>query len=144
MYYRPTHFELYEVLPKNYYNGNKHKGANLWFLFDNRVLWTMDRLRKRFGRIAVNTWYWGGSNQYRGYRPFDCGVGAELSQHKFGRAIDSVPLDVELDEVRSEIINNPTDPDYKYISCIEIYVPWLHIDCRNWDKKTSKIMIIKP
>jgi len=144
MYYKPDHFELHEVFPRHFYKAHKHRGANLWFVFDQRILWTMDRLRKKFGRIVINTWFWGGNSQYRGFRPFNCGVGARFSQHKFGRAIDSVPLDYPVEKIRNQIINEPGNPDFKYITCIEKNVSWLHIDVRNWNKEQSKILIIKP
>lgn len=139
MIYIPKFFRLWEVLPKEFYQGHAGKGDKLWFLFDSRILHVADQLRSVYGKMICNTWYWGGGNQYRGYRPIDCGIGAEFSQHKFGRALDLVPIDVSVDRVRDEIILNRKD--WSRITAIELEVNWLHIDCRNWD---GDILLIKP
>ena len=138
--YQPKYFKLYELLPKEFYK----EDINIWFIFDYRLLWTIDRLRIKWGKLVANTWHWGGQNQYRGYRPFDCNVGAKLSQHKFGRAIDLIPLEASVDEIRKDIINKTYAPDYQHITCIEEDVSWLHIDVRNWDKRNNNVLIIKP
>ena len=138
--YQPKYFKLYELLPKEIYK----EDINLWFIFDYRLLWTIDRLRIKWGKLIANTWKWGGQNQYRGYRPFDCNIGAKLSQHKFGRAIDLIPIEASVDEIRADIIDKKFDPDYQHITCIEEDISWLHIDCRNWDKRNNNVLIIKP
>lgn len=127
----PKHFNLYEWLPKGFYYANISKyGNRLWLMFDDRILWTYDRLRERYGRIIMNDWYWNGNNQYRGWRPFNCPIGAKLSQHKFGRAGDSI-FTQPAEEIRQDILGNEFDNDFQYITVIEKDVEWLHIDCRN-------------
>jgi hypothetical protein len=139
--YIPEKFELYEWLPKDFYNANiNHYGDMLWLMFDERLLWTYDQLRKRYGRIILNDWFWGGNNQYRGWRPFDCPKGAKLSQHKWGRAGDSIFLRLA-EEIRQDIMRNQNDDEFQYISVIEKDVSWLHIDCRN-SSYNNKIMLI--
>lgn len=128
--YIPEYFVLQEWLPKDFYDQNKGFGDKLWLMFDYRILWTYDKLRKRYGRVTMNNWLWGGHNQYRGWRPFDCPVGAKLSQHKFGRAGDGV-FTMPAEEIRQDIIKHQNDYDFKYISVIEDNVSWLHCDCRN-------------
>lgn len=142
MMYQPQYFKLYELLPKKFYEDNKSNGVNLWFLFDNRLLWTLDQLRKKHGKLIANTWYWGGHNQYRGWRPFDSLIGAKLSQHKFGRACDLIPIETTVDEVRNDIIKRKFDIDYQHITCVEEEVSWLHIDVRNWDKRNNNVLVV--
>jgi len=130
MDYIPKYFQPYELVPKATYERFEHSDYRIWWLFDPRVLYTADKLRKRFGKMAVNTWYWGGPSQYRGWRPWDCEVGAEFSQHKFGRALDLIPLETPLSAIQDRMI----DGNYDYVSCIEIgeKVTWLHFDTRNY------------
>lgn len=132
--YIPKKFELYEWLPKDFYNSNiDHYGDRLWLMFDNRLLWTYDQLRKRYeryGKIIMNDWFWGGNNQDRGWRPSDCATGARLSQHKFGRAGDGI-FTLPAEEIRQDIMLHQNDDGFKYISVIEKDVDWLHVDCRN-------------
>lgn len=128
---KPRYFILPEWLPKDFYLANINKyGDRLWCMFDDRILWTFDQLRERFGRVVMNDWYWGGKNQYRGWRPFDCKVGAKLSQHKFGRGGDGI-LNQPAEEIRKVILANKFDFAFQYISAIEKDVGWLHVDCRN-------------
>lgn len=129
--YIPKHFVLQEWLPKDFYNQNKGLGDKLWLMFDDRILWTYDKLRKRYGKIIINDWLWEGHNQYRGWRPFDCPVGAKLSQHKFGRAGDGIFEKFTAEEIRQDILKHQNDYDFQYISVIEGNVSWLHCDCRN-------------
>ena len=137
--YIPDHFKLYELLPKSYYK----KDNRLWNIFDDRLLITIDNLRNKYGKMLVNDWYWKGENQYRGWRPLDCKVGAEFSQHKFGRAVDLILLEVDVNMVRKEIIDNQFSEDFKYITCMEDNTSWLHIDVRNHNKKNG-ILIVLP
>ncbi len=99
----------------------------LWQVLDVRILQTYDQLRKRFGKVVMNTWKWGGKHQYRGWRPFDCPIGAKLSQHKFARAGDGIFIETPIREVRSAVLKG----EFKYVTAVERDVPWLHIDCRN-------------
>jgi hypothetical protein len=128
MSYEPKHFELYEVVPPILMSRPE---AFLWHLFDDRILRAADLLRDRYGKMVANTWRWGGTAQFRGFRPADCKVGAEFSQHKFGRALDLVPVDCTAEEVRQDI--QADDQRLRgLITRIEKQVHWLHIDCANY------------
>lgn len=136
--YIPKYFIMEELLPQEICNP---QNTNLWFLLDSRILLTADMLRGRYGPIRVNTWHWQGTSQYRGYRPYDCQVGSHNSQHKFGRALDLIPLQADVEEIRQEIIDDPFREEFKYITAIEKDVSWLHIDCRNYDKDRNGLLI---
>ena len=149
MYY-PKFFQLYELVPHEIYskiNVLNDKIKAFW-LFDDRILRTADALRERYGKLICNDWYWRTSpnspeiqgNEYRGWRPSNCPVGSITSQHRWGRALDLTPLESTVEEIRNDIISNPTS--FKYIKAIEMNVNWLHIDCRNWSN--SPLHLIYP
>jgi len=141
--YVPKYYKLYELLPKKFYEENRDKGDTLWFMFDNRLLWTADQLRIRYGKMSVNTWFWEGNSQYRGWRPWDCGIGAELSQHKFGKALDLIPHEITSEEIRQDIKKDQNQNEFKYITCIEDNISWTHLDVRNWNRTKHGILFIK-
>jgi hypothetical protein len=141
MIYKPKYFQIYELLPQAFLEANAGQGDLLWLMFDRRVLWTADRLRERYGPMQANTWYWGGKHQYRGWRPWNCSIGAFLSQHKFGRAEDLVPLKYDVQKIREDIVTERDNPDFQHITCLEDNIPWLHFDTRNW---TNGILIVNP
>ena len=130
MDYVPKHFQPYELVPRETYELLRSKPWKIWWLFDPRILLVGDRIRKRYGKMVANTWYWGGEHQYRGWRPWDCPFGAEFSQHKFGRALDLVPVEYAAEEIRIDIIKD--GEDFGYVTCVEADTWWLHVDCRNY------------
>lgn len=138
MSYIPKYFLIEEVISPDICNPID---ATQWFMFDNRILWTADQLRAIYGKLICNTWMWNGKHTFRGYRPWSCKVGARMSQHKLGRALDLVPMETTVDEIRDEIIANPNREEFKYITAIESDVPWLHIDCRNYDKARNGLLV---
>jgi len=143
--YKPKYFKLHELLPAQFYHQNEYREDVLWWIFDPRLLWTIDQLRKIYGPLICNTWQDGGPNphQFRGWRPFDCDVGASLSQHKFGRAVDLVPVKISAEEIREDILGLQMGEPYKHITCIEADVPWLHIDVRNWNRVKFGVKVVK-
>ena len=135
-------FKIYELVPRDTYA--LYPEYRLWWLFDRNIIITANRIRERYGKMLANTWWWNGKHQYRGWRPWDCPVGAELSQHKFGRALDLEPVEVTAEEIREDILKDPWDDDFKLITCIELKVSWLHYDTRNWEKELKGILQIAP
>lgn len=141
----PDYFEPYELIPSRVYKNNIAMNVSLvklWGMFDDRLLKTLHNIRKRYGKMVMNTWYWGGKSENRGWRPWNSLVGATFSQHKFGRAGDMVPTETTAEEIRQDILHDPDHPDFKYITCIEMEVDWLHIDCRNHDKNKHGILLV--
>lgn len=143
--YKPKHFMLEELVSKIAFE--QARADILWFAFDERILITIERIRRRYGKMLVNTWYWGGEHQYRGYRSPGCLVGATLSQHRFGRAIDLEPISVSTEEIRHDILGRfggKPSIVFEYVTAVELDTPWLHIDCRNHIKETNGILTFKP
>ena len=121
-------FHIKELVSQQMY---KVLGGNRKFilqLFNPNALITLQALRDKFGPTFVNNWHVGGNNHYRGFRNFDCGIGAKLSQHKLGNAFDCNFTDYTAEEVREYILNNPHE--FPHITAIEGKVSWLHFDVR--------------
>lgn len=140
----PDFFELYELVPRSMYYRYAEHPHRLWVLFDDRLLRTIHNLRERYGKMVMNTWYWGGHNHECGWRHEASDTGAALSQHKFGRAGDLMPQEVPVTQVRQDILTDPWHPDFQYITCIEMDTSWLHIDVRNRDKERYGILRVYP
>lgn len=145
--YIPKYFKLQEFFPSDFYSMCfSTLGEALWQLIDDRILKTADMLRERYGPVIVNDWLWRtdvNKNQFRGFRTSYCKVGANLSMHRFGRALDCKFVSASVNDVRNEIISNDIYA-FKHITCVESEVSWLHLDCRNHDKKRFGVKIIKP
>lgn len=146
--YIPKFFELYEFLPKDFYNKwYPISGNRLWQLLDIKLLVTCDRLRRRYGKVEINNWYWKKDgqryNQWSGLRTPDSPYGTALSQHRFGRAGDLKFYNVTAEEIRDDIKTNPFHEDFIYITGLEERVSWLHIDFRNWEKKKNGLYLFR-
>ncbi|MGB3211202.1 MAG: hypothetical protein WBB19_10895 [Desulforhopalus sp.] len=144
MTYIPKYFKPHELVDPVVYEALAANTLKICRLFDNRVLVTADALRRRFGPMRINDWFWGGRRKDSGYRSADSGIGALWSEHKFGRALDPLFTDCEAEYVRQEILRDPFHPDFKYITCLEMTISgkpisWLHFATRNWDKRENGI-----
>lgn len=138
--YKPKNFELYELLPENIYYSTMMYGEQRWQWFDDRVLITLQSLRDNEGKIILNDWWWGGVHEFRGYRPFDCPIGAEWSMHKSFKAFDCIFTETTAERVRRNFLKNPKT--YPYITCVEKDVSWFHFDIRNWDVYRHGVLVI--
>lgn len=134
MLYIPEHFKLYELVPQDLYETISHE--ILWSQLDSRELWTIDALRRKYGKCIINDWYWGGERQESGLRLPNTTTGATWSQHKRGAATDKVFIDTDIKQIIRDLQDYPNDPAFKYITTVEQThngkIPtWLHTDCRN-------------
>ena len=170
-YYKPVHFQVYEVVgPKMY---AKYDEAKLWTQLDSRVLWTMDRIREFVDCSMIsNTWY-KKDNSKRGYaidpngfkerglREADTTTGSELSQHKTGRASDSHFSKTTPAALRQKVVDagmlkdgkwrdNPTSEIHRvfhYVTCLEFSISgkpinWFHFDVGNRYTSTGGILAL--
>lgn len=142
----PNHFQLHELVPESVYKQRDGSPA-LWWVFDPRILRAADVLRERYGPMVCNTWRSGAQIHFRGFRPPTTDVGAVLSQHRFGRALDLIPQKCTAEEIRQDIISNPDmvqDITGTWlITAMETGVDWLHIDCRNHDPGRAGFKLFK-
>ena len=130
--YIPKHFGIKELVPPEIYNSYKHKGDEFLFqvVFDERLLILIDKIREKYGPMIINDWSWGGGTKYRGFRPPGCNVGADLSQHRFGRAVDMIPNNITPKLMREEILDDQNSEDWKVIGGLEMDISWFHVDVR--------------
>lgn len=132
MQYKTKHFRLEELVSRALFTSYSSRPHLLWGLLDDRMLITIDRMRERFGQCLINTWLWGGNFQYSCFREPAYTVGAILSQHRYGRGVDQKFTKVTAPEVQADILKNPNDPAYEFVTCVERNTPtWTHIDCRT-------------
>jgi len=138
-----TNFRLEEFIDPSTFK--RFGEQSIWFI-DPRMVTLAQFIRDRLGKsCTINNWHAGGQFQYSGFRPPPCTVGASLSQHRFGRAIDLKVKGMLADEVREDIINNYDIYSKAGLTTIEDgnYAPsWCHIDIR--DTKLDTLKIVKP
>lgn len=148
---KAEHFKLQEYVPKHIY---EKYGERAWEFIDSRLILTNDALRKKFGKMIANTWHkqnlieaygyrqWSGLRTAEAYRndnprlsDFENTIimyrahDASVSQHKYGRASDSLFIDTPVSEVRRYILANPNE--FPFLNALEDDVSWGHNDVRN-------------
>jgi len=144
--YVPKYFSVQEYVdPRTY---AKFGDSSIMFM-DPRILYTADRIRERYGKpVYINTYsisnYKGKVLRHCGFRPITYANGADWSEHRHGRALDLHVVGVSAEQIRKDILADPWHEDFKYITCIEGKVNWLHIDCRSYDKKKYGILVVYP
>lgn len=143
--YVPKYFKAYEFVSEKIY---KIYGDNSLMFVSDEMKITMDHIREFFTymsgtdkKVFINTWLWDGHFKSRGYRDPFTTVGAHLSQHKFGRAIDFDVQDIDAYDVRQIILDN--QDKFPHIYRMEKNVNWVHIDSHP-DYKDKRIYLFKP
>jgi len=136
-------FSLWEFMHPDTYKAFGDK--SIWFL-DKRIIDLAQFMRGRFKASAtINTWNSRGKLKARGFRPPTSRVGAKLSQHRFGRAIDINIAGTTSNELRDDIINNFSTYSKLGVTTIEAreFAPtWCHIDLRQTN--SDELLIVKP
>ena len=132
-----ANFSLSEFIDKDTYR--RFGTSSIWFI-DQRIISIAQLLRDRVGLpITIN----GGQYNLSGFRPPSTKIGASLSQHRFGRAIDVKVKGMTPKEVSEEIIEN--FEIYKKVGLttmenVEFTKSWNHLDCRWTNQETLKIV----
>ncbi len=123
-------FKIHELIPQHIFSTYK---SYAWKFIDPRLIETIDMLKKYFpnGTITINNYYWGGNRKWSGLRTPISPDYSETSQHSFGRAVDCIFSDYDVEAVRQFIISNPAL--FSHVKGVELDVDWLHIDVRNED-----------
>ena len=117
MIYKCQYFKIHELVPPHVY---KERGEKAWELIDDRILKTIDMLRKDLGEATINNYEFGGDRQWSGLRTPDSPFYSPYSQHTFGRAVDILFKDVSAETVRKFILNNPDKYEFKSITAVEL------------------------
>ena len=134
--YIPKYFEIHELVPPQVFH---ERGELAWELMDDRLLEQLDMLRTRYGSMTINNWYWGGPREWSGLRTPDSPFYGKYSQHTFGRAADCLFHKFTAEEVRKDLLADPQDISFNFITSVELGTSWLHIDVRNCKRiKTYK------
>ena len=132
-------FRIEEFIPPEVFNTYAHK--SIWFL--DPVMFELAEFVRNFydKPMRINNWLWGGAFRYRGFRTHKSGVGAEFSQHKFGRAFD---FDIEgesPEQIQHDILNNELLFMEHGLRALELDTDtWTHMDIRN--TQMDKIMLV--
>ncbi len=138
------HFHIEEFVPQNVFKTWQIK--SLWFI-DRRIIVLAEFIRRRFDKeVTINNRFEGGVYDQSGFRLPSTNVGAVLSQHKFGRAIDIKIPDLGDDFaeiVRDDIRNNFDEYNKNHLTTIESDTPsWVHCDIR--ETLLNKLFIVNP
>ena len=132
--YKPKHFKAHELVPPEIY---KKWGDRSFMFIDDRLLRLIDALRDEFGSATINNYKYGGDRQWSGLRTNGSPYYSRTSQHSFGRAADIIFSNIDAEQVRGEI---KEDPQFWLNSAgcdsitLEDGVSWVHVDVRNGAK----------
>lgn len=136
-------FKTQEFVSKAIYE--KFGENSIWFI-DPRLIKLAVFCRTFWGKpITINNWHIGGKSQERGFREPTSTVGASLSQHRFGRAIDITVKGMTPQEVYKSILDNEKafmEQGLTTLEDIKDTPTWNHLDIRNTG--LNKILIVKP
>lgn len=117
-----------------------------WFI-DPKIVIIAQYMRTISGSpVTINNWWHGGTFSYSGYRPRNATVGAEYSQHRFGRAVDLKFRDLEPPEAARLVElhwHNLRAIGLTTMEDIQFTRSWLHLDCRP-GTKGHELFIVKP
>lgn len=131
-------FYLHEFVSKEIYASWGKR--SVWFL-DQRLFLLAQFFRDRFGETIINN----NEYNYSGFREPECKVGAKLSQHRFGRAMDLKFKNATVQEVYKDVIEN-YDLYKRFglttLENIEKTPTWLHCDLRNVNQ--DELLIVNP
>jgi len=137
------HFLLQEFVPEELF---QQFGSRATWFIDRRIVAIAELIWTRFAKpVTVNNWHIGGTFQNRGFRTPSTTVGAKLSQHRFGRAIDVNVSGKDPQEVYYDIIKTFSiyqGAGVTTVEDVEFTSGWTHLDCR--DTGSKQLLIVKP
>ena len=137
-------FIIQEFVPQSVYTQFGDK--SIWFV-DINLINLAQAVRDFFGAtVTINNWHTKGILQNRGYRIPMTNVGGNMSQHKFGRAIDINVSGLTAQQVYKTILDNESvfmSYGLTTMEDIAFTATWTHLDIRNTGMLT-RIFIVKP
>lgn len=137
-------FVLQEFVPKAIYK--IYEGKSTWFI-NPKIIQIAQELRYASGvPIIINNWHIGGVYNQSGYRVPETVIGAKLSQHKLGNAIDVRSNEVAPIELMNVVLSKKEWFMQLGLTAIEDVTAtksWLHLDCR-FVPQQKEIIIFKP
>ena len=135
------HFYLQEFVPESIYS--RFGQNSLWFI-DPKVISIAGWIRDYFEKpLIINTWHMGGNRQYSGFRPPATKVGALLSQHRYGRAMDFYITSIPAQEIQLAIKKNFLFLKQLGLTTMEAGTDtWTHLDVRFTN--SSDLLLVNP
>ena len=126
-------FVIEEFVPEEIYQQFGDK--SIWFI-DPKIIQIAQFFRDRYNLpITINDWHNDGLRKYSGFRQPHEDIGATLSQHRFGRAIDMKWLNqgkLTIDMIRDDIKQHQLVFMTVGVTTVEEGTEtWLHADCRH-------------
>jgi hypothetical protein len=122
----------------------KQFGSKSIMFIDDRIITAIEIIREEINTpIIINNWHNNGEFENSGLRAFNCPIGAEFSQHKFGRAMDLKQRKYSAEQLRQIIKELAKNKLKGLVTGIELKTDtWVHIDCRNTG--SNKLMEFNP
>ena len=118
-------YKLQEFISKNVFDIYGEKSVK--FLCP-RLIELAQKLRDNYGALTINNWLYFGDRQYSGFRQEGEPYRSITSQHSFGRAIDIVPLNIDVESLREDLLKNLDK--FVEIGGFGIYKTFVHLDIR--------------
>jgi len=144
MNYQCKYFTIQELVDKATF---EKFGVQAWQFLNPLALQALDGLREFLNTpLIINNWANGGKYEFSGFRPRNCEIGAEYSQHRLGNAFDIKCVRYTPKEIVQKILDNKDHPLLKNINAVEdpeATPTWTHIDCRNVTDR-ERVKIVKP
>lgn len=126
---KAKYFKIYELVDEYTYEQRKSKA---WELIDRLDIKLLDTFRRKFGKIVINDWYWGGNFNWSGLQTLHCTKYSEYSMNRFSKGWDLKFMDTRPMDVRKHIRENKDWWIKQGLTCVSINTKsYLHIDRRN-------------
>lgn len=137
------HFLIQEFIPIEIFL--QYGNNSQWFI-DPRIVNICEWIRVKTGHaVTINNWHTGGQYNYSGFRPPLCKIGATLSQHRFGRAVDIKIAGLTVEEVFALIKRNFIELNKLGLTTVEniaATLTWNHLDTRYTGM--NELLIVNP
>jgi hypothetical protein len=130
MIFKPQYFKIYELVDEDTF---LEYGERSWQFLDDRLLKTIDWVRRRVGPLVVNTKVSKGRGirNWSGFRNPNCYCYSPTSQHSAGRAIDAVSHGATAQRIREMVLEEWPVNGHPWSVTMESGVSWFHIDVRQ-------------
>ena len=135
-------FKPEELVSKIVFDSYEKK-EEIYSLFDPKLKAVIEVIKSQIDRPFIcNNWHKQGQFQQRGFRGFDCSIGAPKSAHREGKALDFDIIGFNAEAARDLIVQKCLKILPHQIR-IEDSVNWIHIDVREV-ANSHKINFFKP
>ncbi len=135
--------ELYKTIMKT-----TNPKEEFYKYVDKRIVDIVQFVRTKSGKVVViNNWHKGGTYSLRGWRPKNCKIGAKLSMHKTGKAVDFDIVGMTDDEVKEFVMKYQKelyDLGARRMESEDFADTWCHLDLKPVKGYLNKIYTFNP